>query len=518
MKIVSAQQLYEADRISIKNQGITAIDLMERAATLCFHWIDKRLNGNKVLIHVFCGTGNNGGDGLVIARLLHQYGYHIKTHVLNCGSKRSEAFLTNYERLKELGVWPEVISCVSELPAVSENDIVIDAIFGLGLTRAPEGIIKEVIQFINSSNAYILSIDFPSGMFADKPVLDKESVVRSNYTLTFQTPKLAFLLPENQAYSALWEVLDIGLDREYLDQVKTNYYIQYKEDILPLYRMRQRFSHKGDFGHTLILGGSFGKIGATVLASRAALTIGSGLVTAYIPKCGYQILQTAIPEVMVEVDGEHELEYFNFEVKPNAIAIGPGMGTAAKTSEGLYAFLKKNKQPLVIDADAINILSANKDWYKLVPKDSVLTPHPKEFERLAGTWKNDFDKLDRLLALSEKYQWVIVLKGAFTAIAYRGILYFNSTGNPALATAGSGDVLTGIITGLIAQGYKPVEAAQMGVYLHGSAADLAMDQQVYETFTASDCIAGLSAAFIDLFSKEAPEVEPEENEEAPDKK
>lgn len=504
MKVLSAQQLYKADQITIEKGAISADELMERAATLCFQWIHNRLQGNSVVIQIFCGTGNNGGDGLVIARHLKQHGYHVNTYIINCSNNRSEAFLTNYERLKEIGVWPEMITCESDFPEVSENDMIIDAIFGLGLSRSPEGVIKEAIQFINRSNAYVLSIDFPSGLFADKAITDNDAVIKAYHTLTFQTPKLAFLLPDNQEFVGSWDTVDIGLDSAYLNSVETNIYLTAKEDVQPLYKFRDNFSHKGNFGHSLIVGGSFGKIGAVSLASRAALTIGSGLVTAYVPKCGYQTLQTALPEVMVEVDAENELEFFNSKIQATTIGIGIGMGTSTKTEDGLKQFLKKNKLPLVVDADAINLISKNKSLLKLLPENSVLTPHPKEFERLAGKWKNDYDKLDKLKAISKNYKLIIVLKGAYTVIVNQGKLFFNSTGNPALATAGSGDVLTGIITGLIAQHYTPINAAKLGVYLHGKTAELAMKSMVYETFTASHCIEYLSDAFIDLFKNEIP--------------
>ena len=516
MKILSAKQLYKADQLTIKKGDITAIDLMERAATRCFQWLHNRLQGNSVPIHIFCGTGNNGGDGLVISRHLKQHGYHVRTYIINCSNKRSEAFLANYERLKEIGVWAEMITCSSEFPKVSENDMIVDAIFGLGLSRSPEDVIKETIQFINATNAYILSIDFPSGLFADKAVVDTDSVIRSYHVLTFQTPKLAFLLSDNQEYVSSWEVIDIGLDAEYLYKVETDFYVTYKKNVVPIYKHRRNFSHKGDYGHSLIIGGSFGKIGAVTLASRAALTIGSGLVTSCAPKCAYQILQTALPEVMVEVDAENELQYFNSKTNATVVGIGIGMGTNTKTAEGFSKFLRENKLPLALDADAINLISKNKSLLKLLPEDSVLTPHPKEFERLVGKWKDDYEKLDKLLKLSKKHNLIIVLKGAYTAITHQGKIYFNTTGNPALATAGSGDVLTGIITGLIAQQYAPFEASVLGVYLHGKTANLAMDTMTYETFTASDCIGFLSDAFIDLFKKEIPKVQTEEVKESTD--
>lgn len=507
-KILSVKQLYEADKVTVEKNNISFIDLMEHVGTLCFEWIHARLQGGQVNIQVFCGTGNNGGDGLVIARHLKQYGYNVKTHIINCGNERSESFLKNYDRLKEIGVWAEMITCETELPQISENDMVVDAIFGLGLSRKPENLIKEVIQHINASNAYVLSIDFPSGLFAEKSVTDKEAVVKAYHTLTFQTPKLAFLLPENKNYTKTWDVLNIGLDAKYIYTAKTDNYFLVKEDIKPIYRFRDKFSHKGDFGHSLIIGGSYGKIGAVSLSAKAALTVGSGLVTAHVPKCGIQVLQASIPEVMAEADTENELQKFNTLNDATVIGIGMGMGTKPETAMGFEKFLKKNNTTLIVDADAINLLSKKKTLLKLLPENSVLTPHPKEFERLVGKWKNDYDKLDKLRALAKKHKIIIVLKGAFTTIAHEGELYFNSTGNPALATAGSGDVLAGIITGLVAQKYHPFEAVLLGVYLHGKTADLTMQGNVYETFTASDIIAGLPYAYVDLLKKEPTAVQP----------
>ncbi len=500
-KILTAKQIYQADKVTIKKNNITSLDLMEHASELCFNWIHNRLQGNPLQIHIVCGTGNNGGDGLAIARMLKKHGYNTKTYIINCGNDRSTDFLTNYERLKELGDWPIMINCDSEFPKIIENDMVIDAIFGIGINRAPKGVLKEIILHINKSNAYILSIDFPSGLFTDKTVTDRDSVVKAFQVLTFETPKLAFLMPENEIFCLNWEVIPIGLDQEFISQQESNYFLTQKQHILPMYKMRNKFSHKGTFGHSLIIGGSFGKIGAVTLAVKAALKIGSGLVTAYIPKCGYSILQTAIPEVMVEVDTENELQHFNFKTKPTVIGIGIGMGVSDKTKKGFIKFLKENTSPLVIDADGINCIAKNKTAIELLSENTILTPHPKELERLIGSWKNDYQKLAKTIAFSKKHKLIIVLKGANTTVIHQGKAYFNTTGNPALATAGSGDVLTGIITGLIAQKYSPLEACLFGVYTHGLTADIAMQNMVYETFTASDILYNLSNAFIHLLAK-----------------
>ena len=502
MYILSSKQIAKADKATIKNKGISSIDLMEYAATQCFDWLHSRLQGQPIKIHVFCGIGNNGGDGLAIARHLHQHGYHVNCYVVNFSDKRSDDFLINYNRFKELDEWPKVISNESEFPEVAFEDIVIDAIFGNGLTRKPSGFTKKLIQYINSTKVFTLAIDFPSGLFGEKSVSDKNSVLRAGHTLTFQTPKLAFLLPENKEYLNTWEVIDINLDEDYISGLLPKNHFITKSDIIPLYKPRNKWSHKGTFGHSLIIGGSFGKIGAVTLATKAALRIGSGLVTAYIPKCGYNILQIAIPEAMVEVDDDTLLTYYNFKTNATVIGIGPGMGTAEKTAVGFEKFIKENKLPLVIDADGINLLSKNEKLLDYLPKNTVLTPHPKELERLIGNWDNDYNKLQKATEFSIKYNLILVIKGANTITIDGENMYINSTGNPALATAGSGDVLTGLITGLIAQGYQPKDAAIFGVYLHGKTADIAIQKTGYETFIASSILDYLPEAILDLFNQE----------------
>lgn len=507
MYILTPSQIKQADQATIKNTEISSLELMERAATYCFQWLHSRLQGQGIKIHVFCGIGNNGGDGLVIARHLFEHGYNVSCYIVNFSDKRSDEFLTNYNRLKELGKWPTVISDESEFPKVDFEDIVIDAIFGIGLSRKPSGFTKKLIQYINSTKVFTLAIDFPSGMFGEKSVTDKTSVLRAGHTLTFQTPKLAFLLPENKDFINTWEVLDIGLDTDFIENLEpTKHYIT-KNNVIPMYQSRNKWSHKGTFGHSLIIGGSFGKIGAVTLATKAALKVGSGLVSAYLPKCGYSVLQISVPEAMVEVDSEKILTYYNFKTQASVIGIGPGMGTADKTAIGFETFLKENKTPLVIDADAINIISKNQHLLPYLPKQTILTPHPKELERLLGNWKNDYEKLKKATLFSIKNNVILVIKGAHTIIIDGKQQFINSTGNPALATAGSGDVLTGIITGLIAQGYQPLQAAIFGVYLHGKTADIALQKTSYETFTASSILDYLADAILDLFHQEETETD-----------
>jgi len=517
VKIFSKEQIYEGDKLTAEKQNITSTELMERAGIQIFNWLHIRMQGAPVPIHVFCGIGNNGGDGLVVARHLITHGYNVKTYVVNCSDKRSKDFLVNYDRIKETTKeWPTMLTCKEEFPQIHKDDIIIDAIFGIGLNRPVDEWVAQLFMHFRTSQAYTLSVDIPSGAFTDKVVDNEDSVVWSNHTLSFQSPKLIFFLPDTAKYSLQWEVIDIGIDKEFLFNTETKVVLIGKHEVLPMYQPREKYSHKGTYGHVLIFGGSYGKIGATLLASRAALASGAGLITTFVPKCGYSILQTALPEAMVITDTNEEIiTNVNFEIEPTVIGLGIGMGTDPKTVAALEKFLKSNKAPLVIDADGLNIISKKKTLLKLLPKQSVLTPHPKELERLIGKWKDDFDKIKKVKAFSKKHDVIIVMKGANTITVYNEICHINTTGNPGLATAGTGDVLTGIITGIIAQGYNPLQATLFGVYLHGRSADIAIEDFGYQSLIASHVIEALGKAYIDLFKlPEQPQVEEEKSEQS----
>lgn len=499
MKILSADQIYLADKATLLEKNINSVDLMEFAGFQCYNFIIKNKLINNQPIKLWCGTGNNGGDGLVIARNLHENYPNLSCYIVHFSDKQTEEFKINLAKLQALNVNIYHLFNEDDFPLIQPEDFIIDAIFGIGLKKSPDGFTKKLIQLINKSGAYILSIDIPSGLMIDSPVVDAEAVIKSTKTLTFQLPKLALLLPENHQYCSNFEVIDIGLSEIFIENTTTNLFYTTLFDIQKLYRLRNPFAHKGNFGHSLLIGGSYGKIGAISLAAKAALKIGSGLVSAYIPKCGYPIIQTSIPEVMVEVDNEQEIQHFNYKTNATVIGIGPGLGLHEKTINGFLSFLKLQKQPLVIDADALNILAQNPSYLKYIPKNSVLTPHPKEFERLVGPWNNDFEKLEKLQNFSNNYSVVVVLKGAFTVIAYQNQLHFNSIANAALATAGSGDVLTGIITGLIAQDYSSFDAAKIAVFIHGKTADCYTREFPQETFTASNIIALLPKVIKETF-------------------
>ncbi|WP_242204738.1 NAD(P)H-hydrate dehydratase [Aestuariivivens insulae] len=516
MKIFSKDQVYEGDKLTIERQHIASADLMERAGAQIFNWMHLRMQGAQVPIHIFCGIGNNGGDGLVLGRHLITHGYNVKTYVVNCSDKRSKDFLINYDRIKTVTKdWPILLSCKEDFPEIDPNDIIVDAIFGVGLNRPIDGWVKALFQHFKNTKAFTLSIDIPSGLYMDKAVEDEEAVVYAGYTLSFASPKLVFFLPETAKYTVQWEVLDIGLDQEFLQSTPTQAALIGKHEAITMYQPRDKFAHKGHFGHSLIIGGSYGKIGAVTLASRAALSAGAGLVTAYVPKCGYTALQSSFPEAMVITDTDEEkITSIKFSIEPTVIGFGVGLGADIKTIAAFETFLKENKKPLVIDADGINILAKKKSLVKLLPEQSVLTPHPKELERLIGKWKDDFDKLEKARTFSKKHQCILVIKGANTIIVFQDKLYINTTGNPGLATAGSGDVLTGIITGLISQGYNQLIASIFGVYLHGKSADIAVNDFGYQSLIASHVIEYLGEAFLDLFKQE--EQPQDETQEAQD--
>ena len=499
MKVFTAEQIYKADKATIEKQQLSSDALMERAATQIFNWMHVRLQGAPVKIHLFCGIGNNGGDGIALARQLFEHGYDIAVYVIKYSDKRSKDFLTNLDRLKDRKIWPVYMDADTDMPDIHPNDIIVDAIFGIGLNRTPDAWVGQIIQHLNTSRAFILSVDIPSGLFTDRVPEGKEAVIRANYVLSFQVPKLVFFLPETGVYLEQWEVLDIGLDPEFLMNEKTDFELIAKNEVLQFYKPRTKYSHKGTYGHALIIGGSYGKIGAVSLASKAALKTGSGLVTAYVPECGYQILQTSIPEVMVLTNGKSIIESIEFDIEPTVVGIGIGMGTSDKTMMAFASFLKGTKLPLVIDADALNMLSQNQELLDFIPEKSIVTPHPKELERLVGKWKDDFEKLKKVKHFSEKYKVIVVIKGAHTITIFGGRGYINTTGNPGMATAGSGDTLMGIITGLMAQGYPSLQAAIFGVYLHGKSGDNSVESTGYQALIASDIVEGIGSAFLDLF-------------------
>ena len=385
-----------------------------------------------------------------------------------------------------------------EPPILEKQDIIIDGLFGSGLNRPLTGGFAAMVKYINQSESTIVSIDIPSGLFGeDNQKNDPEAIIRADLTLSFGFPKLSFLLPENAEYVGEWKVLDILLHPEAIANTATSYFQVTENDIASVFHPRNRFSHKGTFGHALLIAGSRGKIGAAILAAQACLKSGTGLLTVHVPQRGEQILQTAFPEAMVDLDPNQDHFSYVSDIRPfSAIGIGPGLGKHADSAKALEHLLQTTEEPVVLDADALNLIAANKNILKHVPARSILTPHPKEFDRIAGESNNSYERLLKAKDFAVNHQVCVVLKGAYTATCTTsGNVYFNSSGNPGMATAGSGDVLTGIILGLLAQGMEPETAAVVGVFLHGTAGDLAAVYQSEESMIASDIINMLGKAF-----------------------
>ena len=498
MKLLSAEEIRLWDQYTIQNEPINSIDLMERAARQCVDWLEKN-NYTHQPIHIFCGKGNNGGDGLAIARMLTERKIPVSVHILEFGHKGTDDFQTNLEKLHRhpaTSIW--FIQTKENFPQLDAGNLVIDALLGSGLTRGLEGVTAELVTHINDSPCEVISIDLPSGLFTDRSS-GNQVVVEAEHTLSFQNYKLSFLMAENGSHIGEVHILDIGLHPGYLSSISSKYNLIDDEMIRTLYKPRNRFSHKGNFGHAFIIAGGYGKMGAALLAGRACLRSGTGLLTIHIPKCGYDIIQTALPEAMVMTDFNSSFitKVEDDPSKYDAIGIGPGIGTASETRMMLRAVFDQFNKPLVLDADALNIMAGQKDLFRHLPSGSVLTPHPKEFERLFGKTNNDFERMDLALAKAKELNCVILLKGHHSLVATPGgSAFFNSTGNAGMATGGSGDVLTGIITGLLAQRYSSVDAAILGAYIHGLSGDIAASQLSEEAMIAGDIIDHIPAAFL----------------------
>ncbi|RIJ46126.1 NAD(P)H-hydrate dehydratase [Maribellus luteus] len=497
MKLFSTQQIAQLDQYTIQHEPIADIDLMERASLQITNWIVQHFSAEQRMM-LFAGPGNNGGDALAIARQLAGLDYLCEVYLLDFEKELKGSPSINWQRLEEQGlVKLSRIRKVEDFPVLQEGDVVLDGLFGSGLSRPLEGFPAEVVDFLNQATNSIIAIDIPSGLMGEDNTGNTEHIIRADFTLTFQFPKISFLLAENEQYLGRWKVLPIGLHPDGIEKEKSLFHWLEKEEVQKMIPVRSKFEHKGTLGHALLIAGSFGKMGAAVLASKACLRGGVGLLTTHIPRLGYSILQTAVPEAMASVD-QHDSVFTEFpKLEPySAIGVGPGLDQKQNTRKALCALLESAKVPLVIDADALNILSLQKEWLEKLPEGSVLTPHPGEFRRLVGETENSYQNIQKQLEFSKKYRCVVVLKGACTSISLPdGRLFFNSTGNPGMATAGSGDVLTGVILGLLAQRMSPEDAALTGVFLHGLAGDMAAKKRSEFSLIAGDLVEEMGKAF-----------------------
>ena len=502
MKLFTCRQIQDIDSYTIEYEPISSYLLMERAAKALFERITSMYNSSWPVI-VFCGPGNNGGDGAAIGRMLLERGYKAEIFIIS-SSKYSKDLYANLEILKKNGVVVTYISTANDFPVLNEKILAIDSLFGSGLAKPLEGLAASLVEHINHSNCEVLAIDIPSGLFGEaNPFPNPNSVIKAKRTLTIQFPKISFFYSENHCFVGDWEVVDISLHPKAIEQTETSFHIIDNDLARTIRKPRKKFDHKGVFGHSLIIAGSTGMFGAAILSAKACIKSGSGLVTLHTPKQGSMIAHCSIPEIMVNTDADKHFvtETHNLE-KYTSIGIGPGIGTNPKTAKAFRQLLHETKVPIVIDADALNIISQQTDLLNIIPSNSIITPHPGEFSRLFGETTSGYERLVKAKEKAMMYGIVIVLKGAYTQVVCPdATVYFNSTGNPGMATAGSGDVLTGMITSLLGQGYSPKDAAILGVYIHGLAGDIAMQETGQESLVASNIIDSLGKAFHKIAEK-----------------
>ncbi|MFM8805961.1 MAG: NAD(P)H-hydrate dehydratase [Sphingomonadales bacterium] len=500
MKIFSAEQIKAWDEYTMREEPISSEQLMERAAGRCFAWIVAQFP-NQSSFTICCGKGNNGGDGLVIARLLAQQGKTISVYVLEFGYLGTPDFQLNLSRLHQFSqVSIRFVQTVDQLPVFDSAIPIIDALFGTGLNRGLEGLSADFIERINASGGVCISLDLPSGLFADRSSI-LHPVIKATHTLCLQSYKLAMMMAENDAYLGQVHLLDIGLHSGFYQHTHTPFYLQLLQDVKALKPIRTKSAHKGNFGHVLLVAGQWGKMGAAVLAEKGALRSGLGLLSCQVPAAGVSILQTTVPEAMCSVDAQQtcisqlpkDLSLFQ------SIGIGPAIGTKEETKAAVETLLSSFTSPIVLDADALTILALHPSLLSTIPKGSVLTPHLKEFERLFGQSANDFERLQKAMDKAIQYQIFLVLKGHHTQIACPdGTVFFNGSGNSGMATGGMGDVLTGLLTGLLAQRMPVQSAVRLGVYLHGLAGNLAAHAVSEPALLPSDLLDHLGAAWLAL--------------------
>ena len=503
MKFFHTAAIKELDAYTIEHEPIASIDLMERASRALTKAILERYNGCSFA--VFAGPGNNGGDGLAVARMLAVAGSFVQVWLVNPKGKLSPDCATNLIRLKEASVMVNEVRDNFCMPVFDKAVVIVDALFGSGLKLHISGsVFANVVEGINASGCRVVSVDMPSGLMGENNTPRNTTIVKANLTLTLQFPKMSLLFAENSPFVGEMKILDIGLSQEWIDKEPSHLFFTDEKDIKSLLKSRAKHSHKGDYGRALLVAGSRGMAGASVLAARAALRSGVGLLTAHIPSCNNVIVQSSVPEAMTSIDSNVCCFSDKLDTgKYDAIAVGPGLGQNNESEAALLHLIENCRVPMVLDADALNILSRNREWLSRLPQGSVLTPHPGEFERLFGESQSRYHSIESVRALARDYNIAIVLKGAYTAvISPGGNLYFNSTGNPGMATGGSGDVLCGVVLSLLAQGFTATDAARIAVYVHGLAGDIAVAEKGETALVAGDIIDGLPYAWRSLERKE----------------
>lgn len=500
MKIFTSAQIHELDRYTIEHEPIKSVDLMERAAKAITRAVAEEWTTHTPVV-VFAGPGNNGGDALAVARLLTNEGYKVRTYLFNITNHLSDDCVTNRQRLLDGRHAKDFTEITAKFdpPELTADTLVIDGLFGSGLNKPLAGGFASLVKYINQSPAKVVSIDVPSGLMSEDNTYNvRANIIHATLTLTLHEKKLAFLFGDAQQFIGRLKVLDIRLSQEYIQKTEAQYYVLEESDVRSRLLHRDDFAHKGNMGNALIVAGSYGMSGAAILATRACLRSGAGKVTVHTPKKNYGVMQISVPEAVLHMD--HEETAFTEAVDTDgfdALGIGPGLGCQETTAIAMIAQIRRAQCPIVADADALNILASHRAWMQQLPKGIIMTPHPKELDRLTGSPANaDFERLHRTRELAQSLQAYIILKGHNSALCLPdGQVVFNPTGNSGMATAGNGDVLTGIITALLARGYHQHNACIVGMYLHGLAGDIAVKTLGKESLTASDIIDYLPHAF-----------------------
>ncbi|MGN8072061.1 NAD(P)H-hydrate dehydratase [Mucilaginibacter sp. SG564] len=471
LPLLIAEQIRQADAYTIAHEPISSVDLMERASKAFVGWFINHFPDKKQTISFYCGTGNNGGDGLAIARILHQHQYKkLTVRIIRYSDKTTADFDINLERLKQIDIPVSEINKGDELPD-ENSSIIIDALLGSGLNKPLTGDYERLVKHLNALKKTVVAVDVPTGLFCDGEIQLDSTAIEADLVITFQQPRINFLLPESAPYIHCWEAVNIGINEKYVQSINSSYRFVEEKDVKIWLKPRRHFSNKGTYGHTLIIAGKAKTMGAALLSASAAAHAGAGLTTACVPESGLTALNSYQPEIMAIVRNESELPGIEWD-KFSSIAIGPGLGKDDDAFVLLSALIKNHKKPIVVDADALNLLAEHPDLLKKLPAGSILTPHMKEFDRLFGEHKNWWQRLQTGMEQAKKLNIHIILKNDYTiTLSPEGRAYFNSSGNAAMASGGMGDVLTGIIAALLAQKYTPLQACLIGIYIHGKAGD-----------------------------------------------
>lgn len=501
MKIFNTENIRKIDRVTIEEEGVSSQELIRRVAEGVVGEIVGRWSPSTPVV-IFAGSGNNGADALVVGRLLLEAGFYPRILLFNfkgnslsrdCDMAKRELLSTGYNGLVE-------IIDRAELPSLTPEHLVIDGLFGSGLRDPLEGGFMMLARVISESGATVISIDVPSGMFGDwNAKIIGRNVVHATLTMAVQFPRLSFFLGDNAELVGRWKVIDIGLSNRAIMETPTKYFYVERDEVRAVLKPRKQFSSKSDYGHALLFAGCYGMAGAAVMAARGALRSGVGKLTVHSARAAFPVLQSQMPEALFSPDRQELVisDMYGMMARFNctAIGVGPGIGTNDATRGAFETLVKSYKRPLVIDADALNAIAQNQTLLDHIAPGSILTPHAGEFDRIFGTQTSDEGRLLKAIEVAHRYKLLIVLKGRYTAtVRPDGKVFFNSSGTPAMATAGSGDVLTGIITSLLAQGYKPETASVAGVYIHGLAGEIAAETEGEYGTTAMDIAACVGRA------------------------